>query len=267
MKKTKDLILVLTLVVTSAAVYFYFHKGINKAEIKKALLESPGLKGMLVKVDEGEQLSSDKLNQQENLGDIGNQKLEDYKNHRDYFHETILSNPAAKELYHNSMQTLGNSPQAQLVAEFISEGLARRDTPVFAKYMEDLISELNAGNKDVADLLVAKEKLLQVNKFQYQMVLNMVYMMKLPADSKIRLFGGAVLQPYVIEKNGSISPQSTNIGNAMILIKNSNLPKSKVFSLLKLGLIVNKRNPAALKEFQYRANAYFPEMIDSPKLE
>ncbi len=67
MKKNKDLILVLTLVVTSAAVYFYFHKGINKAEIKKALLESPGLKGMLVKVDEGEQLSSDKLNQQENF--------------------------------------------------------------------------------------------------------------------------------------------------------------------------------------------------------
>lgn len=44
MKKTKDLILVLTLVATSAAVYFYFHKGINKAEIKKALLEEPWFK-------------------------------------------------------------------------------------------------------------------------------------------------------------------------------------------------------------------------------
>ncbi|MGE3609059.1 MAG: hypothetical protein AB7I27_05685 [Bacteriovoracaceae bacterium] len=261
MKKSIKSLVLLTLILGAGFSYYFFQHQ-NKESVKELLVNHPQIKKYIVKTEN----YSEKNAGSKNLEELGIQETTyKYRNHHDYFKKVILQNPMAKELYHNSLQVLGDHREAALVAEFIAEGVAREDTPIFGQYMKDLLSDLNAGNKDVAELVINKEKLLQKSKFQYQMVLNMAYAMKLPTDAKTRILGGALLQPFIYDKNGSITPESTNISNGMILMKNSQLPKDKVFAFLQLGMKVNKNHPAALKEFQYRANAYFPEMIDKAK--
>lgn len=257
MKNIAKVIILLSIVV--GVVSYYYFRTPSPQDVKKMLVDSPALKKFLVRVEN----SSESSSVAQDLKDLeGSESNFTYKTHEDYFKDVILKNPSAKELYQKALNILGNNPEAGLVAEFIAGGVAREDTHIFAQYFRDLLSDLNAGNKDVADLIISKEKLLQENKFQYQMVLNMAFVMSLPVDTKTRILGGALLRPFTYAQDGSISPESTNISNALILLKNSQLPQDKIFAFIRLGMTANKRNPAALREFHYRANAYFPEMID-----
>lgn len=168
----------------------------------------------------------------------------------------------AKMIYEQSLKLLGDSEPGRLAAEYIAEGVTREDTPQFNQYMHDLITDLNNDNKNVIDLVVSKESQLQKNKFQYQMILNMAYAMEMPSHIKARVLGGAFFKPFSFDKESSITVESTNITNALILMKNSNLPKEHVYKYIKIGLAVNSKNKETLNQFQSRANSYFPDMVD-----
>lgn len=71
------------------------------------------------------------------------------------------------------------------------------------------------------------------------MILNMAYAMELPSHIKARVLGGALFKPFSFDKEGAITVESTNITNALILMKNSNLPKEHVYKYIKIGLLIS----------------------------
>ncbi len=187
-----------------------------------------------------------------------------YVDHKMFFKEYFMKNKSVAEVYRSSIDVLGQNPESELVAEYFAEGIAREDSEQFAKYFHDLMTDINQGSQSVSRLLLEKEVELQKEKFIYQMALNLAFAMDIPTHVKARLLGGGLLMPIKLNRDGSIDVNSTNTTNAMILMKASKLPQRMTYSYLKQGLDVNKKDKASLQEYQSRANAYFPDMIDRP---
>lgn len=186
------------------------------------------------------------------------------ENHIKYFNQVLLTNDDVKEKYNSALSVLGSHAEAKLVAEYIAEGAARESSAEFSNYMQQLMADLNNGSDDIYRLILSKEHELQKDRFQYQMVLNLAYAMQMPNKAKARVLGGALAVPFASKAAGDDLEASTNITNAMILLKNSKMSNSIILPYLKLGMIVNKKDKSALQQYQSRANAYFPEMIDRP---
>ncbi len=265
MKKNKDLIFVGVLIIASGILIgrFGYRKLTSQQGITQTISRQPS--SLTAKTDDAVSgATKDESNSTAVAEDFGVSKNPDiaYVNHKQYFEDYFRKKPEVEKIYQTSLQIFGDHPEAKIVAEYFAEGIAREDNTKFSQYMHELIDDLNAGNQSVARLLLEKEAELQKDKFQYQMALNLTHVLKLPRQTKARLLGGALVMPFALDNNGSIDARSTNITNAMILLKSSQVSPTVIFSYIKKGLLVNKNNPAAFKEFQARANLYFPDMVD-----
>lgn len=254
--KNKYYIILLSVAVLCVVYFLRQPKKIDQAEVQKTMIETAQKLGLKVTKTDRKIASEDLVKELLPKSD------DQYVNRTDYFNNKILKDESAKIIYQRSLSLLGDSEQGRLTAEYIAEGVVREDTPQFNQYMNDLIADLNNDNKNIINLVISKESELQKNKFQYQMVLNMAYAMEMPSHIKARVLGGALFKPFSFDSKGVVSVESTNVTNALILLKNSNIPKDQVYKYIKIGLAVNSKNKEALIQFQSRANSFFPDMVD-----
>jgi hypothetical protein len=185
-----------------------------------------------------------------------------FKSREDYFKNKILTEKVAQKLYQDSIAKYGNTSSGKLIAEFIAESLVREDNSEFVEYLQTLVKDLNKQGDSVYQDLLAKETEMQSDRFKYLMTLNMTYMMDMSQTQKARVFGGAVSMSYVFNPQGAPAAKSLNITNGMILMKDSELDSTEIYPYLQKGFQANKHNPKALREYQARVEAFFPELAD-----
>lgn len=179
-----------------------------------------------------------------------------------YYEKVKAENVNVQSLHSETLKIINkaNDPSAELVAEYVAEGIIRNKSANFASYMINLLERLNQNSDLIYDLIVEKESEFQKHPLIYQMVLNMANSVNFSEDQKVRIFGGGISREFTFNESGEMSEYSYSITNAMILMKNSNLDQTKVKQYIESGINLNKGNDKALKEFKARATMYFPSL-------
>lgn len=185
-----------------------------------------------------------------------------FSNRKDFFNNYILKDEMANKMYQDSLKIFGSNKSGEIISEFISEFFVREDNDSFRTYMNSLREELNNNKNEIFQTLLKNEKELQEHRFKYQMALNMTFIMSLTNKQKARIFGGAIAMPYQIENTGIINPNSLNITNGMILMKDANIPKEDIIKYLKIGIHNNKNSVQGAKEYRARLDSIFNEFSD-----
>ena len=178
--------------------------------------------------------------------------------HRQYFEKSLLAKDNVKNIYQNTLKILPLGKNSELIAEYIAEGITRNLSSDFQLYMKSLHNDLNNNTDALYEILTKNEDQLKEDPFVYQMVLNMAAAAKFSPEQKVRLLGGGIATSFKIGADNEMDDTAYNITNAMIHLKNSNLPDEAIRPYLEKGAQINKSNPEAFKEFKARANSYFP---------
>jgi hypothetical protein len=178
-----------------------------------------------------------------------------------YFHEHLETIPAVDNLFRATRGRLPPGAASELLSMYIAESIARNATPEFAQFMQDLHASLRENSEELADLISERENTLKEDPFIYQMTLNLAAHLDLSGEDKARLLGSAMTIHFETDSRMGVSPMSTNITNALILMKNYGVTAAQAAPYIQSGIATNRDNPKALAEFAARANTYFPGSV------
>jgi hypothetical protein len=149
----------------------------------------------------------------------------------------------------------------ELISMYIAEGTACNGSPDFATFMNQLQVEVGANSKEIANDILAYDSELKGHPFVYQMTLNLIAALNLPAEQKSQLFGKAFEQPYSFNEHGKITPMSANMTNAFMLMKNTGVTSEQAYTVIEKGFDVNKSNKKSLQEYVAKVSSYYPELV------
>ena len=124
--------------------------------------------------------------------------------------------------------------------------------------MMNLHQGLRDRSQELFKLISEQEAALKQDSYTYQMTLNLSAHLDLPPEQKAQLLGNAMSIHFVPDPVSGVSPMSTNITNALILMKNYGITAAQAAPYIQRGIQVNQDNPKSLSEFAARVNAYYP---------
>jgi hypothetical protein len=182
----------------------------------------------------------------------------------DFFYRKILNRPSVSRIYHSVLDRLPAGADSELVAVYVAESIARDGSSEFAEFMTHLHEALRDRSMPLFDLLLSQEAALHQDPFEYQMTLNLAAKLDLPGDLKARLLGDAMDIHFTPDPRTGVSAMSTNITNALILMKNNGVTSAEAAPYIQRGVAVNRDDPRAASEFAARANTYYPGSVASP---
>src|SRR5262249_51132253 len=149
----------------------------------------------------------------------------------------------------------------ELMRIYITEGIARNGSPEFAKFMGELMTELRAQSSRVASEILKQDANLKQDAFVYEMTLNMIAPLDLPAERKAELLGKAFEVGMETDSTGQLSAMAVNVTNAFILMKSAGVTAEQAAASIKTGMATNQKDLAAFQEFLTRVGTYYPEVF------
>lgn len=177
------------------------------------------------------------------------------------FKNRLYGSKEAQGLYERAKEKVGDSEEADLIALYIAGGLYGGDDAQFAETLNVLEKRMNLQSRQVVDLLLQNEDRLKEESFIYQMVLNLAYNLQIPSRVKAEVLGRSLDQGFKVTEFGEVPLESTNVTNAMILMKNAGLNIQDVAPFIRKGL---DATPAGVSRDEYlvRVQTYFPEYFE-----
>ena len=177
-----------------------------------------------------------------------------------YFSKLIQTRQTA-ELYRRVKSILGPTPSAEGASKWITLGGIFESTPIYGDTLMRSLQEANRNPKEVVDSISKEIQQVRKDPFIYQMTMNLVYQLSLPAEDQTKFYGQEIeqqLKELAPQAKPSDSFRVAELG--LMLAKQAGVPGGEMEPYIKRGLSQSKGSANILNEFRENVSFYFPEV-------
>ena len=183
-------------------------------------------------------------------------------NDRRYKNDVYLKNLMLDQSVQKSLATtqalFKDTPNGEDIAVWVSLGKVLDSSPGYGEVLNYAFSKINENAAiNFSHIEKVTKNLSAAEAFERGQLINLVNMMTLDKEEKIKFFGSELSRHASFDQDGKWSADALNLTTALIMLKNTNAKNEDVLPYMRESLKLNT-NQVLKNKLMTRFVSYFP---------
>lgn len=186
------------------------------------------------------------------------EELNDHRYKTDAYVKNIFLDDSVMKSLAKTQELFKDTPNGEDIAVWVSLGKVLDSSPGYGEVLNYAFSKINENAAiNFSHIEKVTKNLTAAEAFERGQLINLVNMMNLNKDEKIKFFGSELSRHASFDQDGKWSSDSLNLTTALIMLKNSNAKNEDVLPYMRESLRLNT-NAALKNKLLTRFSSYFP---------
>lgn len=172
--------------------------------------------------------------------------------------KNLLLDDSVMQSLAKTQELFKDTPNGEDIAVWVCLGKVLDSSPGYGEILNYSFNKINENAAiNFSHIEKITKNLSSEEAFERGQLINLVNMMNLNKEDKIKFFGGELSRHASFDNEGKWSPDSLNLTTALIMLKNSNAKNEDVIPYMRESLRLNT-NQVLKNKLLTRFNSYFP---------
>ena len=188
--------------------------------------------------------------------------LNDPRYKGDEYLKNLLADDSVMQSLAKTQELFKDTPNGEDIAVWVSLGKVLDSSPGYGEVLNYALTKISENAAiNFSHIEKVTKNLSPAEDFERGQLINLVNMMNINKEEKIKFFGNELSRHASFDQDGKWSADSLNLTTALIMLKNSNAKKEDVLPYMRESLRLNTNQALKIKLLA-RFSSYFPGTAD-----
>lgn len=189
-------------------------------------------------------------------------ELNDRRYKNDLYLKNLMLDESVLRTLSKTQELFKDTPNGEDIAVWVCLGKVLDSSPGYGEVLNYSFSKINENAAlNFSHIEKVTKNLSLEDAFERGQLINLVNMMNVNKEDKIKFFGTELSRQAGFDQDGKWSADSLNLTTALIMLKNTNAKNEDVIPYMRESLKLNT-NPALKNKLLTRFVSYFPGTTD-----